>query len=240
MEISVLLTTLTVVWAVDGFRIEAMGLYDDDLIQLTQINPETIDVGSARHVREVARSGHENHTRKHRHRSFLPYKYCCGGENNTDHSNHKEIKDIYKKCFEDIVATKDEWSIYGNPTKDPFTCERMKKFKTYHYCIADCVMKSYGALGDDGTVDVDKWTEFTTNDLAFPWLQDLAADAVEKCIANEDYHWLKNEGELKCSPRAVDVNHCVWSQIIMTCPDEHFVKNAYCVRVKEAFEDVDG
>ncbi|XP_066906216.1 uncharacterized protein [Halyomorpha halys] len=200
-------------------------------------------VTGTRHVREVAVSDNNNegHKRKRPHRDgLLPYKHCCGGENNTEHSNHKEIKDIYLKCLDSELELKNEWSLHGNPTKDPFTCERMKKFKNHFYCIADCMMKNYGALGDDGSVDIDRWTEFTINDLAFPWLKDLATIAVEKCIANEDYSWLKNRGELECNPRAVDVNHCVWSQIMMTCPDEHFVKSSYCVRVKEAFEDVDG
>nr|QCZ25079.1 odorant binding protein 22 [Nezara viridula] len=241
MEItSVLWTTLTIVWAVDGFGIELLG-YNAEEFNLEELFSHPQGFGSTRHVREVEQSSDRDHKRKHRHRgdSLLPYKYCCGGENNTDRSNYKEIRDIFIKCIEDKLEHKDEWSNFGNPTKDPFTCERMKKFKNHFYCAADCMMKSYGALGNDGSVDIDKWTEFTTNDLAFPWLKDLAAVAVEKCIKN-DYHWLKNGGDLKCNPRAVDVNHCVWSQIMMTCPDEHFVKSPYCIRVKEAFEDVDG
>nr|BDE77050.1 odorant-binding protein [Plautia stali] len=238
---SVLWTILTIVWAVDGFGIELLEHSPEEFL-LTDILSHPSEISGSRHVREIARSGEEGHKRKHHHRGdgLLPFKACCGGENNTEHSNLKEIKDIFKKCIEDKLDLKDEWSTFGNPTKDPFTCERMKKVKNHFYCVADCAMRSFGAIGEDGTADIDKWTEFTTNSLAYPWLKDLAAAAVEKCINNEGYHWLKNGGELKCNPRAVDVNHCVWSQIIMTCPDEHFVKSTYCVRVKEAFEDVDG
>nr|WVD93579.1 odorant binding protein 2 [Graphosoma rubrolineatum] len=230
---SVTWTILNLLWSVHSLNLEPLGHYIEGLYPAhDELHP--IGASSSRHVREVARS-HRHHSRG----GFMPFKYCCGGENNTEHKSGIEHREELDRCIQELDK-EDEWTLYGNPTKDPFTCEAIKKIKNHFNCFINCMMRVRGVLRDDGSEDIEKWEDLTTNSIAFPWLKDLALTAFYKCVANKDYSWLKNEDTLKCNPRVINVNHCVWREIITTCPEEHYVKNAYCKRVKKAFEEVDG
>ncbi|XP_014278067.2 uncharacterized protein [Halyomorpha halys] len=236
---SIIWTTLTILWSVHSLKLESLGHYIEGLYLAHDVQHPTAVIGP-RHVREVAR------TRHHQDYDMLfPFKYCCGGENNTV-NNRKTVQStrnvsmIVNRCFEERFEENDEWTTFGNPTKDPFSCENFKKAKDSFNCFFNCLMRGNGVLRDDGTEDLQVWEQITRETLAFLWLKDLAVTAFHKCVANKDYSWLQNGDKLECSPRLIDVNHCVWSQIILTCPEEHFVKNPYCKRVKVAFEDIDG
>ncbi|CAH1406437.1 unnamed protein product [Nezara viridula] len=231
---SIILTTLTVVWSVHSLKLDPLGRYIEGLQPGNDV-PHPMDVSSSRHVREAEKPRHHRS-----HGGFIAFEYCCGGENNTEFKKDTEEPiEALQKCVDELKE-EDEWTMYGNPTKDPFSCETSKKFKDQFNCFFNCMMRVRGLLREDGTDDIEKWEVFVSERLAFPWLKELALVALNKCIDNKDYSWIQNGDKLKCNPRALDINHCLWKEIVVTCPEEHFVKNAYCKRVKESLKEFEG
>ncbi|KAE8573942.1 uncharacterized protein [Halyomorpha halys] len=186
--------------------------------------------------RSLRNTGDMDDHRYHKRHMFPDYKHCCGETDSRNNIRRKEAWTVVKDCVEQVKTKSNELEEFVNPITDEFSCERLKQEKNRHYCIADCVLKNTEAL-KDGTVNRDKAKEFFTKGISAEWLKEIAENAVEKCA--EQKVFTSNGEQLDCSPQAVNLKHCFWKEMILTCPKEHFKKSPYCSRVKEAFEEME-
>nr|WCZ69512.1 odorant-binding protein 11 [Eocanthecona furcellata] len=206
MELAVSNCLLAMVFAVAAMAGSADGLQaeysDKELMGLADM------LRSSKTSSRSARDMDDHHHKKH-----LNYKHCCGGMDSRNHTGRKETWKIVKKCIEQEKAKSNDTEYFVNPITDEFSCERLKRDKNRHYCIADCVLKEVGALQGNDAVNKDIAKEFLTKGISAEWLKEIAEKGVEKCIEEKD-NTLNGE-QLECNPRAGYIRHCMWKEVIL-------------------------
>ncbi|XP_013117030.1 uncharacterized protein LOC106094366 [Stomoxys calcitrans] len=174
----------------------------------------------------------------------LDDKFPCGGGRFHDYKKDLTCCEVNKhdpNYFSMIRETKKQCAVKlraNNPDVenfDPFNCEHMDKIKELIICESECVAKTLEMLDENGDIKRDVIIANYNKQLAKDTeiQHEVLEGYVDKCLAKLKEMDLKPAN--KCSRAPMELQHCLFGEMVSGCPKESQINNHRCQKIRERY-----
>nr|AIX97056.1 odorant-binding protein 10 [Dastarcus helophoroides] len=161
-----------------------------------------------RHVRS-RRDEEAVNPAKCRPRKRMP---CCG--ESVLEELHDKDKDIRRQCFREIIGKDKE----PRGEHDPFRCDRIEKHRKEMTCVMQCVEQKKDLLDESGNVNEEEFAKFVSETF-------------------EKEAWRANQDADACSNVGIKLDHCIFREIQLNCPEDQIKDQKACNRLQERLKN---
>ncbi|XP_074027160.1 uncharacterized protein [Leptinotarsa decemlineata] len=164
-------------------------------------------------------------------------RVCCAEE--AMNSIHEEKRDIKRACFKDITGKEKpqrQEKRHGPRENlfDPFNCEKVEQHRRDMICIQQCVGQKLNFIDTDGNVKPEDFEKYIKKVLEKKdYLLPLQEKIISTCLEEVKNSTQKAAPEDSCTVTAIKLDHCIFKNIQLNCPEDKIKDSKSCSRLQE-------